>query len=164
MYKRQHVVYVPFIGTSKEFKSKPAQNALNDLRGFGIVPDAVVVRTDEPAPQSIAHKIALFGGVNEGSVLMMPNVDSVFRIPEIIAASGLMSRLQSFTGARMRPNLADWSALIKRQQSKKAKTVRIGLVAKYMDNEDTYISVLEALKAAAWYEGCLLYTSPSPRD
>ena len=148
-----HVVYVPFIGTSKEFKSKPAQNALNDLRGFGIVPDAVVVRTDEPAPQSIAHKIALFGGVNEGSVLMMPNVDSVFRIPEIIAASGLMSRLQSFTGARIKPNLADWSALIKRQQSKKAKRVRIGLVAKYMDNEDTYISVLEALKAAAWYEG-----------
>ncbi len=51
-----HVVYVPFIGTSKEFKSKPAQNALNDLRGFGIVPDAVIVRTDNPAPKAIAKK------------------------------------------------------------------------------------------------------------
>jgi len=147
-----HVVYVPFIGTSKEFKSKPAQNALNDLRGFGIVPDAVVVRTDEPAPQSIAQKIALFGGVSENSVLMMPNVDSVFRIPEVIAASGLMARLQSFTGVTKKPKLADWKALIKKQQSKKSKTVRIGLVAKYMDNEDTYISVIEALKAAAWQE------------
>lgn len=147
-----HVVYVPFIGTSKEFKSKPAQNALNDLRGFGIVPDAVIVRTDQPAPESIARKIALFGGVPEESVLMMPNVDSVFRIPEIVAASGLMARLHSFTGIMKVPQLDDWQALVKKQRMVKKKTVRIGLVAKYMDNEDTYISVLEALKAAAWQE------------
>lgn len=147
-----HVVYVPFIGTSKEFKSKPAQNALNDLRGFGIVPDAVIVRTDQPAPESIARKIALFGGVPEQSVLMMPNVDSVFRVPSIIASSGLMARLDTFTGKTNEPKLAEWNELIKKQQSKKTKTVRIGLVAKYMDNEDTYISVLEALKAAAWQE------------
>lgn len=147
-----HVVYVPFIGTSKEFKSKPAQNALNDLRGFGIVPDAVIVRTDNPAPESIARKIALFGGVSDQSVLMMPNVDSVFRIPSIIAGSGLMARLQTFTGATTEPDLGEWNELIKKQQLKKSKKVRIGLVAKYMDNEDTYISVLEALKAAAWQE------------
>ena len=69
-----HVVYVPFICTSKEFKTKPAQNAMNDLRGFGIVPDAVVVRTDEPAPDSVAEKISLFGGVPESQVLLMPNL------------------------------------------------------------------------------------------
>ena len=147
-----HVVYVPFIGTSKEFKSKPAQNALNDLRGFGIVPDAVIVRTDQPAPESIARKIALFGGVQEDSVLMMPNVDSVFRIPEIIAGSGLMARLDTFSGSVKTPDLSEWNRLIKKQHSTKTKTVRIGIVAKYLDNEDTYISVLEALKAAAWQE------------
>ena len=59
-----HVVYVPFIDTSKEFKSKPAQNALNDLRGFGIVPEIVVVRSDEPAPELVAQKIAFYGGVD----------------------------------------------------------------------------------------------------
>ncbi len=147
-----HVVYVPFIGTSKEFKSKPAQNALNDLRGFGIVPDAVIVRTDQPAPESIARKIALFGGVSDQSVLMMPNVDSVFRIPSIVAGSGLMVRLDAFTGLAAEPDLSEWDELIKKQQSKKSKKVRVGLVAKYMDNEDTYISVLEALKAASWQE------------
>ena len=147
-----HVVYVPFIGTSKEFKSKPAQNALNDLRGFGIVPDAVIVRTDQPAPESIARKIALFGGVSDQSVLMMPNVDSVFRIPSIVAESGLMARLDAFTGMTAQPDLSEWNELVARQQSKKSKKIRIGLVAKYMDNEDTYISVLEALKAAAWQE------------
>ncbi|MBC7512741.1 CTP synthase [Candidatus Saccharibacteria bacterium] len=147
-----HVVYVPFIGTSKEFKSKPAQNALNDLRGFGIVPDAVIVRTDDPAPESIARKIALFGGIHESAVLMMPNVDSVFRIPEVIAASPLMKHLNWFTDSKGEPDLRKWTELVARQQSKKSRTVKVGMVAKYLDNEDTYISVLEALKAAAWQE------------
>lgn len=145
-----HVVYVPFIGTSKEFKSKPAQNALNDLRGFGIVPDAVIVRTDNAAPKSIASKIALFGGVDDDAVLMMPNLDSVFKIPERIASSSLMPILDRFVGNTHASDLGKWTELVSRQQSKKAKTIKIGLVAKYLDNEDTYISVLEALKAAAW--------------
>ncbi len=148
-----HVVYVPFIGTSKEFKSKPAQNALNDLRGFGIVPDVVIVRTDESAPDSIRHKIAMFGGVPEENVLMMPNVDSVFMIPEKIATSSLMPLLERFTGNHHKPDLSKWRDLVARQTGDKKTTVTIGLVAKYMDNEDTYISVLEALKAAAWHEG-----------
>ena len=148
-----HVVYVPFIGTSKEFKSKPAQNALNDLRGFGIVPDVVVVRTDEPAPKAIRSKITMFGGVEEGAVLMMPNVDSVFKIPGIVAESSLAPILEKFTGNHNKPDLSKWHDLVKRQQAPKEQTITVGLIAKYMDNEDTYISVLEALKAAAWSEG-----------
>lgn len=148
-----HVVYVPFIGTSKEFKSKPAQNALNDLRGFGIVPDVVVVRTDEPAPEAIRSKIAMFGGVEEGAVLMMPSVDSVFKIPGIVAESSLAPILEKFTGNHNKPDLSKWHDLVKRQQAPKEQTITVGLIAKYMDNEDTYISVLEALKAAAWSEG-----------
>lgn len=148
-----HVVYVPFIGTSKEFKSKPAQNALNDLRGFGIVPDAVIVRTDDPAPSAIARKIAMFGGVPEENVLMMPNVASVFMIPEKVATSSLMPLLERFTDNRVVPELGPWHDLVTRQTAQHAQSVRIGLVAKYMDNEDTYISVLEALKSAGWSEG-----------
>lgn len=151
-----HVVYVPFIGTSKEFKSKPAQNALNDLRGFGIVPDAVIVRTDDPAPISIARKIAMFGGVPEDNVLMMPNVKSVFMIPERIASSTMMPLLEQFTGNTVMPDLSSWADLTARQQTKPRESVTIGLVAKYLDNEDTYISVLEALKAAAWQEEVVL--------
>lgn len=145
-----HVVYVPFIGTSKEFKTKPAQNALNDLRGFGIVPDAVIVRSDEPAPQSVAKKIALFGGVPEKQVQLMPNVDTVFRIPSIVASNGLHELLSDFTGVSKKPHLAKWDKIIAAQAAMPIKRVTVGLVAKYMDNEDTYISVVEALKAAAW--------------
>jgi len=147
-----HVVYVPFIGTSKEFKSKPAQNALNDLRGFGIVPDSVIVRTDTTAPASIASKISLFGGVPLEAVLMQPNVDTVFRIPQTIAKSGLHTLLTNFSGLTAEPDLSKWKKIIAAQNKTPSRTITVGLVAKYMDNEDTYISVLEAIKAAAWQE------------
>lgn len=147
-----HVVYVPFIGASKEFKSKPAQNALNDLRGFGIVPDSVIVRSDDPAPDVIANKISLFGGVPREAVLLQPNVDTVFRIPKVIAGSGLHSMLTKFSGLTAEPDMSKWDAIIAAQNATPDKTVTVGLVAKYLDNEDTYISVLEALKAAAWQQ------------
>ena len=147
-----HVVYVPFIGTSKEFKTKPAQNALNDLRGFGIVPDAVVVRSDEPAPIEVAKKISLFGGVAQENVLLMPNADTVFRVPLILADSSMSKLLSDFSGLYNEPDLSAWKDIIRRQTSEPKQTVTVGLVAKYIDNEDTYISVIEALKAAAWHE------------
>ena len=147
-----HVVYVPFIGTSKEFKTKPAQNALNDLRGFGIVPDCVVVRSDEPAPGDVARKISQFSGVNERAVILLPNAATVYQVPLTIAASGINDVLEEFTGNRTTPDLSKWEKIITAQQSSPARTVTIGLVAKYLDNEDTYISVLEALKSAAWSE------------
>ena len=152
-----HVVYVPFIDTSKEFKSKPAQNALNDLRGFGIVPEIVVVRSDEPAPESVAQKIALYGGVDLPGVLMLPNLDTVFMIPERIAASPLMTILDKFTGNFTQPNLAKWQALTQLQSKKPTDIVTVGLVAKYMENKDTYLSVTEALKSTAWHENVGLH-------
>lgn len=147
-----HVVYVPFIGTSKEFKTKPAQNALGDLRGFGIVPDAVIVRTDNPAPENVARKISMFSGVREDAVVMLPNASTVFEVPLSIAASGINEVLTRFTGNDKKPNLSKWKKIVAAQTKKHDKRVSVGLVAKYMDNEDTYLSVLEALKAAGWAE------------
>ena len=148
-----HVVYVPFIGTSKEFKTKPAQNAMQDLRSFGIFPDAVIVRTEAPAPESVARKISLLSGVPEKYVVGMPNVDTVYRIPETIAASPLHDLLTEFTGNATSPELGKWQRLITAVNETPAKKVSVGLVAKYMDNEDTYLSVTEAIRAAGWSEG-----------
>ena len=147
-----HVVYVPFISTSKEFKSKPAQNALNDLRGFGIMPDCVVVRTDEPAPGDIAAKIARFSGVPEDAVILLSNAHTVYEVPLTVYASGIGPVLDRFTGNTVEPDLSKWSELVHAQEATFSDNVTIGLVAKYLDNEDTYISVIEALKAAAWSE------------
>ncbi len=148
-----HVVYVPFIGTSKEFKTKPAQNAMQDLRAFGIFPDAVIVRTEHQAPDNVARKISLLSGVPEDYVVGMPNVDTVYRIPEIIAQSPLHDLLTRFTGNDTVPELSKWHRLIHAVNDVPKKTVTVGLVAKYMDNEDTYLSVTEAIKAAGWSEG-----------
>lgn len=147
-----HVVYVPFIGTSKEFKTKPAQNALNDLRGFGIAPDVAVVRTDDPAPIVVAEKISMFSGIPEDNVLLIPNADTIYRVPLILARSGISKLLSDFSGNHKEPVLTAWKAVVRHQMSKPEKIVTIGLVAKYIDNEDTYISVIEALKSAAWSE------------
>jgi CTP synthase len=147
-----HVVYVPFIQTSKEFKTKPAQNALNDLRGFGIVPDCVIVRTDTPAPANVASKISQFSGVREEAVILLANAATVFQVPLLIASSSINDVLSKFTGNDNVPQLKKWEDIILAQGTVRDKDVTVGLVAKYMDNEDTYISVLEALKSAAWNE------------
>ena len=147
-----HVVYVPFINTSKEFKTKPAQNAMQDLRGFGIFPDSVIVRTEEPAPRDVVRKISLLSGVREDYVIDMPNVDTVYRIPERVATSPLRQLLEDFTGNAAEPDLSKWRTVIDAQNAEFDSRVCVGIVAKYLDNEDTYISVLEALKAAAWQE------------
>ncbi|NLA42698.1 CTP synthase [Candidatus Saccharibacteria bacterium] len=151
-----HVVYVPYIKTSNEFKTKPAQNALNDLRGFGITPDCVIVRTDEPAPESVGDKLAMFGGLKRSHVIMLPNASTVYEVPLIVAKSGINDVLTQFTGNTLKPELSSWREIVNRQKNDKAPVVRVGLVAKYMHNDDTYISVIEALKAAAWSQKCQL--------
>lgn len=147
-----HVVYVPYIKTSNEFKTKPAQNALNDLRGFGITPDCVIVRTDEPAPESVGDKLAMFGGLQRNHVIMLPNASTVYEVPLIVAKSGINDVLTQFTGNTRTPQLAAWREIVQQQKNTHAPKVRIGLVAKYLHNDDTYISIIEALKAAAWQQ------------
>jgi CTP synthase len=153
-----HVVYVPFLGTSKEFKTKPAQNALQDLRGFGIIPDVIAVRTDSPAPNIVAEKIALFSGVCQDAVILLPNISSVYEVPLNILKSGVLKVLNGFTGNSKKPNMVVWEKLAARRAQACPKKITIGLVAKYIDNEDTYLSVTEALRAAAWQEKGLKLT------
>lgn len=147
-----HVVYVPFISTSKEFKTKPAQNALNDLRGFGIMPDCVIVRSEDPAPESVARKISLFSGVREDAVALLPNASTVFEVPLTIAKSGVHDVLKRFTGNDVVPDLSKWEKIVEAQLKDHDQKISVGIVAKYMESEDSYISVLEALKAAGWQE------------
>ena len=147
------VVYVPWINTSKELKTKPAQNALKDLRGFGIIPDIVCVRTEKPAGRDICEKIARFAGIADEAVVNLPDIDSVYDIPFNVLKSGVLSILNDFVGNDKEPDMSRWEDFSKRRAKKYAKKIKVGLVAKYVGNEDTYICVTEALKAAAaWNE------------
>lgn len=150
-----HVVYVPYLHASHEYKTKPAQNSLADLRGFGIMPDVVGVRTEgeKLAPISIADKISMFSGVPREGIVMMPNVDTVYKVP-LTVARDLGEKLSKFSGITKEPDLTMWEKLARRDKTEYAREVTIGLVAKYTDNTDTYYSVVEALKAAAWSQKC----------
>ena len=143
------VVYVPFIHTSNELKTKPAQNALKDLRGFGIIPDVVCVRTENPCGREICEKIAAFSGISSDAVVNLPDIKSVYDVPFNILKSGVLTILNKFINDEKKPDMSQWEEFSRRRAQKYTKTVKIGLVAKYVGNDDTYICVTEALKAAA---------------
>ena len=153
-----HVCYVPWLSTSEEFKTKPAQNSLRDLREFGIVPDMVVARMDidkTPRAPQVARKLATFCGVNEDAVVLMPDAKSVYEVPLNAVKGGVLAPLERFID-HGDPDMTIWEDLVKRIEANPRKEVKIGLVAKYIDNTDTYLSVTEALKAAAWKVGVKL--------
>ena len=145
------VVYVPWINTSKELKTKPAQNALKDLRGFGIIPDIVCVRTEKPAPRAICEKIAAFSGISGDAVVNLPDINSVYDVPFNVLKSGVLDILNDFVGDTKEPDMTKWKDFSVLRATDFGQTVKVGLVAKYVGNEDTYICVTEALKAAAAY-------------
>ncbi|MEO8785398.1 MAG: CTP synthase, partial [Candidatus Saccharimonadales bacterium] len=73
-----HVVYLPYLGASQEFKTKPAQNAIRELRGLGIVPDLLMARSESPAPASVVDKLSLFAGLPKDAIALLPNAPSIY--------------------------------------------------------------------------------------
>ncbi len=148
-----HVVYVPYIKASKELKTKPAQNAVRDLRGFGIMPDIICARADYELTEAALHKISMFGGVSKEAVIALPNAQTVYEVPLTLEAQNVAETiLKKFSIQAKKADMAEWKKLVASATKKYDKTVTVGIVAKYLDNEDTYFSVVEALKAAAWSE------------
>lgn len=146
-----HVVYMPYLGASQEIKTKPAQNSVRELRGLGISPDILAARSELPAPVSVKRKLSLFCGVGEEAIVLLPNAPSIYEVPLTIEASGVANVICQQLGFKAkRPDLKDWQDMVKQAARPQSRTVTVGVVAKYMDNTDTYMSVFEALKSAAW--------------
>jgi CTP synthase len=145
-----HVVYMPFLGASNEVKTKPAQNAVRELRGFGIVPDVLVARSEQQAPAGALEKLSLFSGIDLKAIALLPNAKSIYEVPLTLEDSGLGDVVTERLGVKAsKPKLKEWRDLVDRTKNNFDKKVRVGVVAKYMDNTDTYMSVFEALKSAA---------------
>ncbi|MCL2038744.1 CTP synthase [Candidatus Saccharibacteria bacterium] len=142
------VVWVPWINTSKELKTKPAQNALRDLRGFGIMPDLVCARTERPAPPEILNKIAAFAGLDNNAVVNLPDVSNVYEVPLNLVQSSAVEVLDAFAGGQP-ADMSQWHQTSDQWSKSHGRTVKVGLVAKYVGNDDAYICVAEALKSAA---------------
>ena len=146
-----HVVYLPYLGASKELKTKPAQNAVRELRGLGIVPDVLVARSEHEANDDVISKLSLFAGVPEKSIILLPNADTIYEVPLTIENRGIGDVLtERLSLGKLKPHLKDWEELVRKATDNNAPRVRVGVVAKYLNNQDTYMSVFEALESAAW--------------
>jgi len=146
-----HVVYLPFLDASQEIKTKPAQNSVRELRALGITPDILVGRSENRASVSTVHKLSLFCGVPEDAIALLPNASTIYEVPLTLESEGMSQVILKRLGLNIRkPKLSTWRDVVARATKKYARTVTIGVIAKYLDNADTYICVFEALKSAGW--------------
>jgi CTP synthase len=150
-YVHMHVVYMPYLGTSHEFKTKPAQHAVLELRRIGLIPDLIGARSEVAAPEKLKEKLSMFCGVDKEGIVLLPNADTVYRIPITFEESGIVDYITERLGfGLLKSDISAWKSLTQKATKKYDKTVKIGIVAKYLDNSDTYFSVTEALRSASW--------------
>lgn len=146
-----HVSLVPYLGPSKELKTKPTQHSVAELRSIGLSADCLVLRADREIPAGMKDKIALMCDVDVEGVISCPDAPSIYDIPEVLHEEKLDEFVIRSLGLEAEHEL-DWSAwgeLLDRVRNPK-DTVRVGVVGKYVEVPDAYLSVAEAIRAAAF--------------
>ncbi|MFW9239146.1 CTP synthase [Corynebacterium striatum] len=145
-----HCSLVPYLGTSGELKTKPTQHSVAELRSIGIVPDAVVLRCDRVVPDGLKHKIALMTDVDEEGVVSCPDSPSIYDIPEVLYREHLDTFVIRKLGLPFRDvDWTQWGDLLDRVHNPQ-REVTVGIVGKYIDLQDAYLSVAEAIRHAAF--------------
>ncbi|KIU02624.1 CTP synthetase [Frigoribacterium sp. MEB024] len=147
-----HVSLVPYMGASGEQKTKPTQHSVAALRSIGIQPDALVLRSDRPVSESNKKKIALMCDVDEDAVVNAKDVASIYDIPAMLNDQGLDAYIIDHLGLGEKAGEVDWSGWqpVLTAVHEPKHEVTIGLVGKYIDLPDAYLSVTEALKAGGF--------------
>ncbi|MDP4038818.1 MAG: CTP synthase [bacterium] len=148
-----HVVFLPYLATSKEIKTKPAQNSVRSLREVGIQPDILCARSDHHLTVKAIEKLSLYCDLEGEAIVPLPTAKTVYEVPMEMEQAKIGSYIiEKLNLPKRKANFTDWQALITRTKNTKNE-LTIGIIAKYLDHEDTYMSVFEALRAAGWYHG-----------
>jgi CTP synthase len=159
-----HVTLVPYIASSEELKSKPTQHSVAELRSKGIAPDIIVVRSDRPIDDSVRKKISLFCDVSTRAVISAPDAADIYEVPLTMHKQGLDTVVcERLAIDAPPPDLSDWQAMVERVRTAE-RTVTIGVVGKYVDLPDAYLSVAEALRHGAAAHGLALDLRWIPSD
>lgn len=146
-----HVSLLPYIGPSGELKTKPTQHSVAALRSIGIQPDAIVLRADRPVPSGIKRKISLMCDVDEAAVVAAVDAPSIYDIPKVLHAEGLDAYVIRRLDLPFRDvDWTSWDDLLRRVHHPEHE-VTIGLVGKYIDLPDAYLSVTEAIRAGGFH-------------
>ena len=145
-----HVSLVPYIGPSGELKTKPTQHSVAALRSIGIAPDAIVIRSDRPIPDSVKRKISSMCDVDLEAVVAAVDAPSIYDIPKVLFNEGLDTYVMRRLGLPSRDLVwGEWDELLERVHNP-AHQVSVALVGKYVDLPDAYLSVTEALRAGGF--------------
>ncbi|MBI2831304.1 MAG: CTP synthase [Chloroflexi bacterium] len=146
-----HVTYLPYLSTSKELKTKPTQHSVNELRRIGIQPDIIICRSEQPIAEGTRNKISLFCDVEPQAVIPLPNVSTIYEVPLTLEEEGLGKLVVDKLNIQAaEPDLGQWRKLVAHLKTPREK-INIALVGKYVDLQDSYFSVREALHHAALY-------------
>ncbi|GAB2512683.1 CTP synthase [Lysobacter humi (ex Lee et al. 2017)] len=141
-----HLTLVPWIAAAGELKTKPTQHSVKELRSIGIQPDVLLCRSEQPLPDSDRRKIALFTNVSERAVISAVDLDDIYKLPRFFHEQGLDEIVIRRLGLQAGPaDLSEWDAVLDASQHP-VDEVTIGVVGKYVDHQDAYKSVAEALK------------------
>ncbi len=139
-----HVTYVPYIKTAGELKTKPTQHSVKELRAIGIQPDIIVCRSEQPLPEGIKEKIALFTNVDKNSVVSAVDVEFIYEIPLLLKEQGLDKIIAKKLGLEYRNYNSKWTKIVNILKTT-AKDINIAVVGKYVGLKDAYKSISEAL-------------------
>lgn len=154
-----HVALLPYLHCSSEHKTKPVQHSVKELQGMGIKPDIIVLRCDEQPEEAIFKKISLFCNVTEECVIQNINVDTLYEAPIMLEKSHFSDVVCKRLGIdAAAPDLADWTAMLENIRRRTA-SVTIGIVGKYVQLHDAYLSVAEAIHHAGY--ACKVHTKIS---
>lgn len=145
-----HCTLVPYIKVAGEMKTKPTQHSVKELRSLGIQPNVIVVRTEMPISQDMKDKIALFCDIDTKAVIEAQDADTLYSVPLALQAQKLDDIVCDHLNLTCKQaEMTEWIALVEKVQNL-SKTTKIGLVGKYVELQDAYISVVEALKHAGY--------------
>lgn len=143
-----HVTLMPYLGTSEEFKTKPTQHSVATLRGVGIQPDGIILRSNSPVPEGARKKIALFTNVAAQDVFNSYDADYVYAVPEMLEQQGIGRFIENTLRLeKVTPELRSWHEAVRTLRQPSFKTT-IAIVGKYVAMPDAYLSLMEALKHA----------------
>ena len=147
-----HVTLVPFIGPSGEQKTKPTQHSVTELRSRGIQPDVIVCRSEEPLSQSLKRKISNLCDVDERAVVNAADARNIYELPLILHDEGLDAVVCDVLRIEAEADLSSWENVVTMVENA-TKPVRIGLIGKYVELQDAYLSVVESIKHAGFHHG-----------
>ena len=146
-----HVTLLPYLGSTQELKTKPTQHSVNELRRIGIQPDVIICRSDYPIADNLRDKISLFCDVDKEAVIPLVTVSTVYEVPLVLEEHGMGNLIADRLSLTARgEDLNEWRDMVTRLK-KPHQPVNICLVGKYVELEDSYYSVREALKHAALF-------------